>query len=196
MTNDILSGVSFPEQLKTRTAEAHTRLEELPISKSILSESLDRESYAHYLKLMRDVVAETETRIFPLTTEAISDLESRRKLAHIEADLNHASTELSEPKTVFHKENMSPAFALGVLYVVEGSALGGRFILKNVEKSLGYSAETGASYFAGYGNTTGSMWKHFMNELSQYEATHNAGDEIMAGAVFAFESIEQHFLRG
>lgn len=192
MINETLSGVSFPEQLKTRTADAHTRLEELPVSKSILSESLNQESYAHYLMLMRDVVADTETNIFPLVN-AISDLDSRRKLSHINADLSHAADEVSTPQKIFNHENMSPAFALGILYVVEGSALGGRFILKNVEKTLGYSAESGASYFAGYGNTTGSMWKHFMNEISEYEAANNAGEEIIAGAVFAFKSIEKHF---
>lgn len=195
MINETVSGISFPEQLKTRTAAAHQRLEELPVSKSILSESVTPQSYAHYLKLMRDVVCETEYRIFPLVKAVITDLDQRTKRKSIEDDIRHAGSDPGPAVKVFQRDDLSQAFALGILYVIEGSTLGGRFIFKNIEKSLGYTADAGASYFAGYGNTTGSMWKNFMAQLTDFETKTGLGDEIIAGAIFGFESIENHFLK-
>lgn len=80
--------------------------------------------------------------------------------------------------------------------MVEGSTLGGRFILKNVSKVLQLSEEQGVSYFNGYGEKTGSFWKNFLAFLSEYEQEHNCGNEIIEGAVYAFDSIYKHFDRG
>ncbi|RYZ79234.1 MAG: biliverdin-producing heme oxygenase, partial [Proteobacteria bacterium] len=78
-------------------------------------------------------------------------------------------------------------------YVVEGSALGGRFIFKNIEAALGFTDEHGARYFAGYGNKTGSHWKGFLNAFTSYIIENNAQDDAIAGANFAFSRIHKHF---
>ena len=80
---------------------------------------------------------------------------------------------------VFNIENQTTAFALGILYVVEGSSLGGRFILKNLETIPGLDNGKGVSYFTGYGNKTGSQWKNFLNFLTTYEEENNCEDEII-----------------
>lgn len=81
---------------------------------------------------------------------------------------------------------------MGIMYVVEGSTLGGRFILKNVQENLGYNEEKGASYFSGYGNKTGSFWKKYLNSLTEFESKTNSQEEIIEGADYAFRVIGKH----
>ena len=54
-----------------------------------------------------------------------------------------------------------PAEAMGSLYVIEGSALGGRVIAPQLKRLLGLDQGCGASYFHGFGGETGAMWANF-----------------------------------
>ena len=49
--------------------------------------------------------------------------------------------------------------ALGSLYVMEGSALGGQFIAAHVRRHLGIEPEQGAAYFHGAGRGTAERWR-------------------------------------
>ncbi len=53
------------------------------------------------------------------------------------------------------------AEVLGSLYVIEGSALGGRVIAPQLKRTLGLAQGRGASYFHGFGGETGVMWNNF-----------------------------------
>lgn len=55
---------------------------------------------------------------------------------------------------------------LGMMYVLEGSRLGGQVIAKNVYDTLGYTCENGASFFIGYGKDTGKRWRDFLRYFS------------------------------
>lgn len=70
---------SFLNDLKTKTADSHKKLEELPVSMSIMSPDMKIEQYAKYLNLMHDVHQDTEQTVFPLFADLIEDLEQRRK---------------------------------------------------------------------------------------------------------------------
>ncbi|PBJ15999.1 biliverdin-producing heme oxygenase [Flavobacterium sp. ACN6] len=192
-TNSTTVASGFLNDLKTKTAASHKKLEELPVSMSIMSPDMKIEEYAKYLNLMHDVHADTEENVFPLFSGLLEDLEKRRKKQLIEADLSFLNYEVTNSEKVFKTENISIPFALGILYVVEGSTLGGRFILKNVSRVPQLSTDKGVSYFNGYGDRTGSFWKSFLNFLAAYEQQHNCGDTIIEGAVFAFDSIYNHF---
>ena len=172
---------------------SHKKLENLPVSVSILSPEVTVESYTHYLGLMHDVVADAEANIFPALNNLVPDLHARNKRMQLEADLVHSGTAKPDFKKVFCSGNFSEPFALGVLYVIEGSSLGGRFILNNISSTLGFDADNGARYFSGYGNKTGQMWKSFLQTLTDYEARAGNSDEIIAGADYAFRAIHEHF---
>jgi heme oxygenase len=192
-TSSLVSS-NFLNDLKTHTAESHKKLEELPVSASILSPNMDIENYCNYLSLMHDVHISTEEIVFPLVSDIIDDLKDRKKTHLIEEDLLFLNCNKNLSTNVFKAPEMSVPFALGVLYVIEGSTLGGRFILKNVTLNSKLSGGQGVSYFNGYGDKTGSYWKSFLNTLSEYEQTNNCGDAIIEGAVYAFNSIYNHFL--
>jgi len=187
---------TFLEQLRAKTSDSHTNLEKLPVSMSITSPDITNASYAHYLDLMHDVIKQLEQEIYPVISSIVTDLDSRVKLDLIEKDLavlDHVKTAFSNPFGDSRKLHSVP-FAMGIMYVVEGSTLGGRYILKNIESALKLDDTNGALYFAGYGNKTGSTWKNFINVLTAYEQENHVGDEIIAGADFAFQAIHNHLI--
>lgn len=76
-----------------------------------------------------------------------------------------------------------PAEAMGSLYVMEGSTLGGRVILKRLD-ALGLPPES-CRYFAGYGDATGAMWKLFLHRLEAVPDT----DAVLRGARATFATL-------
>jgi len=191
-----LSAPTFLEKLRTATTESHTGLEALPVSVSIMNPAVTNKEYALYLSLMLDVVKDAEENIFPIVHRTVTDLDVHPKAQFIEADLkalDYTKTASTKPLTQsLDVAAITPAFAFGVMYVIEGSSLGGRVILKNINGALGHDADNGASYFAGYGGQTGSHWKAFLEALIQYETLNNCEDEIIAGANFTFDAISAH----
>ena len=196
MNPDLNSSLAldFLTTLKSETAVSHKKLESLPISSCIVSPDMKMNDYAHYLRLMYDVHYDVEEKIFPLLADLKIDLKERTKKHLIEQDLNFLRFKTNSPTPVFHTENISIPFALGILYVVEGSTLGGRFILKNLETIDGLDQGNGVAYFTGYGNKTGSQWKLFLNFLTDYEEQFNCKAAIIEGATYAFDCIYNHFL--
>jgi heme oxygenase len=188
------TSVDFLEKLKNQTATAHKKLESLSVSGSILSPNMEMGDYYKYLSLMYNVHNNTQEIVFPLLADLIPDLKERQKTQLINDDLSYLKYKKGKTIPVFTKSNISIPFALGILYVVEGSSLGGRFILKNLETIPGLDQQKGVAYFSGYGNKTGSYWKNFLNILTSYQEQHNNEEEIIDGAVYAFECIYNHFL--
>lgn len=81
--------------------------------------------------------------------------------------------------------------ALGSIYVMEGSSLGARIILRNVERCLGDEGTKSSRYFAGYGEQTGAMWRAFLERLEQ---TSPSDRELVGqGALATFESFGKWF---
>lgn len=188
-------GSSFVERLKNSTAVSHAELEVLPISVSLIKPDLNQGNYVRYLTLMYDVVKDAEENIFPQLITYVHDIQSRKKSHFIESDLKmlgHPALEHSTPLSDACS-NITISFAMGILYVLEGAALGGRVILKNVTEALGFTESNGASYFSGYGNLTGLRWKSFLEMLSNFEETTGQSEEIIKGANFAFKTIQKHF---
>lgn len=82
-----------------------------------------------------------------------------------------------------------PAEALGCLYVLEGSMLGGRVIYRAIGTALGIGSDNGGRYFCGFGSDTGRAWSAFVAVL---DAHHVAADGAAAlrGARKTFELFE------
>src|SRR5690606_25688073 len=57
--------------------------------------------------------------------------------------------------------------ALGALYVIEGSTLGGQIICKMLAQQLDRTDFSQMSFFGGYGDQTENMWQKFKQSLDQ-----------------------------
>jgi len=188
MSNSTIAN-TFYERLRSETGEAHRRLEALPISQKLLSETLTSHDFIQYLTGMASVILASERDVMHHLTPYLTDLEQRRKFYLIENDLEFLKQDLAP--TPFAFDVASTAHAFGIIYVVEGSTLGGRYILNHVQKTVQYDAIQGASYFAGYGNQSGAMWKIFLNTLLAY-ASQGHSEAIIDGANYAFAAIHKH----
>jgi heme oxygenase (biliverdin-IX-beta and delta-forming) len=83
-------------------------------------------------------------------------------------------------------ETQRTAAFLGAMYVIEGSTLGGQYIARHVEQTLGFEPGHGDSYFRGYGDQTGSMWRDFKAVLAEVPDAHTDLVVQSAKQMFAF----------
>lgn len=190
--NETVSQVSFLDKLRLSTSPLHKQLESVPLSQVIVSPEITVQKYAEYLLVMECIVRDVEAKVYPVVSNFISDINQRKKLSSIQDDLKVLGFSVLNETTAFDTDFEIP-FALGIVYVMEGSTLGGRVILKNIEKQLGFNADDGAKYFSGYKGNTGSLWKSFLFDMVQYEQEHDCGDAIIEGANFAFGIIHKRF---
>jgi heme oxygenase len=156
-----------------------------------MSPDVEEGEYVNYLAAMCEVIAWTERVIFPRVAAVVPDIERRRKLSAIQHDLagytSSVSTQAFTPAIA-----TGTGFALGFMYVMEGSTLGGMVILKHI-KERGFAREDNTNFFTGYGPATGSSWRSFIDLFSRYVVQHHLEDEAIEGAKAAFQSIGQYF---
>lgn len=86
------------------------------------------------------------------------------------------------------------ASALGSMYVLEGSALGGQVIAKQVGAQLGLTPANGAAYFQGWGDETGRHWREFREALAaRVPADGDACERACAAACRTFDLMIETF---
>lgn len=182
--------------MRQRTAAQHKQLEATNISADLLRADVSVQMYMTYLAHMRGVMAFAERYVYPMLAHLFSDMEKRSKLPAIDSDLQVLCKTVPMPYVSPVAVSAPPATiagALGYMYVIEGSTLGGRVLLKHIKSTLGFDEESGARFFSGYGADTGSMWKHFLHILAGYVVATGREEEVIAGANQAFKTIEEHF---
>jgi heme oxygenase (biliverdin-IX-beta and delta-forming) len=185
--------VAFTKKLREETAESHQKLEENELSKKLLASGVTLADYQAYLIRLYGVNAACEQHIFPVIGHLFPDLDKRSKTDLLVNDLRH--TGLSDQQIaeipVPELRSDSTGSALGTTYVIEGSTLGGRMIFKHIHSKFGFDEKAGASYFAGYGQETGPMWKSFMATLSQYAVESGESADIIQSAKQTFSLIDR-----
>jgi heme oxygenase len=83
------------------------------------------------------------------------------------------------------------AEAFGALYVVEGSKLGGKFILREIATRLGPELKGADSFFTGNGEAAGARWNAFKQSLDRFLLANSAQFPlVVAGAESTFSSIQ------
>ncbi len=182
----------FFKRLRQETAESHQKLEDNPLSKALLSPSVSVKDYQTYLTALFGVTIACEDQIFPAISHVITDLTDRYKSRLIIDDL--LATGLSEAEIdalpVYRFEFSTVAEALGIMYVLEGSTLGGKILYRHIHEVLGLTPENGASYFWGYGLQTGNLWKSFISALTQFVDGHEERDGVIGSAKKTFIIID------
>jgi len=87
------------------------------------------------------------------------------------------------------------AHALGALYVVEGSTLGGRVILRDVERRLGQQITGATRFFGGGGMAAGPVWQQFRTALDGFgDDRPRLCDDVVTGAQRTFRAILAWFI--
>jgi heme oxygenase len=186
----------FMQELRTATDPMHKGLEANKISQALMSPGVNLTDYAFYLRCMGEVISIFDTKVLSAVSSVITDAESRKKRKDIDADLEFLYQQGAEKKETKPFRgfigNPSLAYALGYCYVIEGSTLGGRVILKQVGPALKLD-NGGTQFFGGYGAETGKYWKDFLQNFCTYVLNNNLQQEAIQGAIDGFTDIGMHF---
>ncbi|MFD0934978.1 biliverdin-producing heme oxygenase, partial [Methylobacterium trifolii] len=118
-------------------------------------------------------------------------LAPRLRLDALAADLRHLGlpedslAALPRPDPVFLA---GPAAAMGALYVLEGSTLGGQVIGRHIAAQHGITGD-GLAYYRAHGPRTGAMWAAFRARLDA-SSDEPAGEEaVTESAIATFEAM-------
>jgi len=169
------------EYLKQNTADYHDATEKLFNSDKIFNKTFTVEDYKkiiHYNYLM---LLHSEDRIFNMLAPKFTvklQLDQRRKLPLITKDLQFLSLDNQNISYTMEVENEHEA--LGMMYVIEGSTLGGNVIARQLSKTEGFGGFP-FNFFGCYQENTGSMWKNF-KEVIDSEVHQDHYDEVLSGA--------------
>jgi len=94
----------------------------------------------------------------------------RRKLHLLEKDLHFFGYDAVAVAALPRCPDLPPtrdvAGAMGSLYVLEGSTLGGQVISHRLERLLGLQGGHGYAFFRSYGREVSSMWRGFGERLA------------------------------
>jgi heme oxygenase len=181
--------VSLPLRLRSATADAHRRLE---TALDLLAPPLSRDRFTALLMRWRGFHAVWEPAIG--RHGALSGLMAGRyRLDLIDRDLaalglSRAEIEAAAPCEAAAGLAVSAETALGSLYVLEGSSLGGQFISRAL-KTAPWLPSGGLTYFDPYGPETGVMWRGFQAALTA-KSSLLADPQVEKGAADTFALLQ------
>jgi heme oxygenase len=158
------SDVDIMAALKCGTAEQHKEVERLM---PFFDEHLSRQTYIRILGAFLGIYEPLERKLDSLHgwSSVGLDLAERRRAHLLRADLLALGQSEAEVRQLPRCEDLPPIDScvdgLGVLYVLEGSTLGGQLIAREVHAKLGIDERSGAAFFQSRGNSVGKMWMEF-----------------------------------
>jgi heme oxygenase (biliverdin-IX-beta and delta-forming) len=165
-----LNALPMATEVKNATQSLHAEVEELLLPR--LAAIKTEGDYAVVLKMFYGFFQPLEKRLQQQVPPAdLPDLHERRKAHSILRDLQMLG---QNPANLSLCHLLPPvantAQAFGVLYVLEGSTLGGRTIARVLSKN-GAVPENALTFFSGYNEETGNKWKAFLAALNKQENT-------------------------
>ena len=150
------------DQIRAATAADHKKLEDrlFPFLQNIHS----KEQYAQLLNAFYGYIFPVQEKIAQfIDRNVVTDMDQRRNASLIKNDIHALGLPLNGTLSTDLPDIFDHPSALGALYVLEGSTLGGKIIAKTISDKSG-STEA-LSFFKGYGSETGPMWKKFTQYL-------------------------------
>lgn len=194
-----LPGHGALSRLKHATSDAHSRVEE---ALQLTDDNLDLGRYLRLLTAMRNVHLAADELLDRFKSELAAlgyESAERQRVEWIDLDLKSlggtldsmSPTVASETIEAFRVDDI--ADCLGMIYVIEGSTLGGQIIAPAVARALSLDPPEGHRYYIGHGPDTGSRWKATRRTIEAYAMADTdrwtAVDTMAASANRAFDTI-------
>ena len=185
---------TFLARLKESTRPLHEATE-TSVDLSTGLKSLD--GYRQLLERYLGFVEPAEDRLGEIVAGVVPDFPARRKANLLRRDLIALGVDPAAiaalPRCDDFPEMTPLPRAMGCLYVLEGSTLGGQYMAKHVESTLGLSQDAGSAYLRSYGENVGPMWKRFGAILTEQASDEPAALAIIDGAHEMFGAFGRWF---
>jgi len=177
------------EALRAATSVVHERLHGHEGFAAVQAGTIDRKAYGQLLSRLYG---------FYRPFEAAAQLAPERT-RWLEHDLDAlgvcAASRDTLPRCAAFPPRLSADHVLGARYVVEGSALGGRGMARQLDALLGPGVTAGRHFFSGHGAQTGSAWRDYLALLAMVPRPLPQCGAIIDGANATFATFE-HWLAG
>lgn len=170
--------------LREQTSALHRELD------AIVGAFSNRAEYAHFLQGTFRHRAPVESALLESAAARSSSWLPSKLVPALKADLADLGVPLPTAEPLYLSNDMA-AF-LGAAYVLEGSALGGRVLVKGVDAAFG--PEFGARYLSAQAGSLDS-WRSFLATLeglerSEWAAAAHSAKAVFSHAIRAFTSEE------
>lgn len=187
---------NFHTKIKQQTKPYHDRVEKLPLPSKLYNLSITHEEYHFYLETFYSIhyTIERQLATFSHWEQYNIDLTDyfRRHLLVRDLRLIKADAPLVQSNLTI--ENF--AKALGYLYVLTGSTMGGMILSKKVQETFPLSPyHLAHNYFDAFGPATHSRFLELMKAIESYlKDNPNQEEQIISGAIECYEYIEKEMM--
>jgi heme oxygenase len=177
-------------RLREETAALHAALDD---GLDLLAFGLTIERYLSVLKAFYGFHAPLEVLLARVASVAPPPFPLARRAELLERDLAAVGVPPHEvaalPRCAEQPRLPLPEHLAGCSYVLEGAALGGRIIARELERRLGITRDSGASFFVGEGAGTAARWTRVLAWLDEVARKSGREDEIVAAAIDTFRAL-------
>ncbi|MBO9769035.1 MULTISPECIES: biliverdin-producing heme oxygenase [Xanthomonas] len=184
MVSDVLAvPPSAALALRHATQDAHRLVEAVPLMQALAQGQVDSAAYAQILRRHHALLAGFETQYGNwLTTLVGNGWQYRRRVPALRDDLHALGQQPDLPVAL--PASAEDAARWGMLYVIEGSQLGGRVIARSLRKQQ--PALAGALRYFEMADDDPAGWRRFQAALDRRLATPSARDAAIDGAQAMF----------
>ena len=180
------------ERLKLETRSEHLLTES---AMAWMAPDLSRTQYIEMLQRLHSMVRGWEKwveRNVPI--DLVGLIQGRQRSYLIEQDLRALGASIAGEYAKFPADRVPGlrpkkirfrASFFGAMYVMEGSTLGGQFVAQHIQTLFGGDEGAYNSYFRGYGDRTGEMWRTFREAMAKLPSEEEANVIAAAKAMFA-----------
>jgi len=191
--------------LREATATHHRRAEQHEFQREFVRGTLPRGLYLRWLGQLLHIHAALESHLDRLVAghpqfRAVFD-DTRRKVDPLRKDLAFLGAAGDQPALPATSAMVAwmdalaetqPLALLGVLYVLEGSTNGSKFIARKVRPAYGLPADGGGTaYLDPYGDAQPTRWQEFKAAMDALQLPANEVEPIVTAAQHTFDSIRE-----
>jgi heme oxygenase len=187
------------QSLREQTRDQHRALESQPLLQLLVSSHIDHQ---HYGRLIRALWAfhQPLEEYLQLSAGSLLSLypggyHYQPRTPLLAQDIQRLGLSLPETDATagWLPASSGHAYALGILYVIEGASLGGKLIAPHLAKQLQLSGQTGAAFYNLH--ETYDSWLPFRHWFASCKPEYNdqAGAlEVIQGANAMFSGLHAH----
>lgn len=177
------------QKIKSGTANAHARTEKALIKYVKLINS--NSAYARLLGCLYGYFKPIEQQLDHFSVTLTNDYDQRRKANKMLNDIQLLQSPVVQDFAANIPVINNPSEAMGCLYVLEGSVLGGTIIKDRIKSQCQHIIpEQSFSFFSGYGQQTGAMWQSFITQFNSFFKSDEQLIQAITSANHCFEKLE------